>query len=157
MNVLFKKIADLSAWQFIVIFLSLCLASAFPVALIEYIFGLEDNMPLREDSFLFSIIFTCIFIPIFETYCLQYLPIYLTNRFISKNWSLQVLISAIIFGILHHYSILYIIYAVINGLILGLGFVAYYHTRGFKVAFWSIVCVHGLRNIIAVTLSYYDI
>lgn len=158
MTLLLKKLGQLPAWQFILIVFLLLFVVVVPLsALVEiFDFDVEANTPVRDVGMLFSIVFSCILIPLLETYCLQYLPIYLTDRFISKNWSLQIVISAVIFGALHYYNPLYIVFGILNGLVLGAGFSSRYHMRGFKAAFWSIAFVHGLRNLIGVITAAFD-
>lgn len=97
-----------------------------------------------------KIIFACIIGPILETYLL-YIFIYLINRFFTKRIIVQILIPSVIFGILHNYSWLYIISMVCVGIVFCFGFCSYYYNRNFSIAFWCVVFIHFLPNLIAIT------
>jgi membrane protease YdiL (CAAX protease family) len=97
-----------------------------------------------------------LFVPLFETFLFQQLPFK-----IMQNWSLTtnrygiyILLSAIIFGLFHWYSLQYMIFAFAVGLVLGYTYFFYCKTP--KVAFWSTVLIHGLRNLIVYIAIWFD-
>jgi len=103
------------------------------------------NTVLAKMSFINGFLFACILSPILET-GLLYILIFLTNKYLTKSITIQIFLPAVIFGSLHTYSLLYIIYAILAGIVFCFGFCSYYYNRGFKTAFWSITLIHLLRN-----------
>lgn len=91
---------------------------------------------------------TCIFAPLIETMVFQTLIIALARNFISKKIGIQVFISALLFSLIHFYSIWYIVFAFLIGLIFATGYVIYQRNSEIK-AFAAIACVHFLRNLIS--------
>ena len=101
-------------------------------------------------------IIVSLFVPLFETFLFQQLPFK-----IMQNWSLTtnrygiyILLSAIIFGLSHWYSLQYMIFAFAVGLVLG--YMYFFYSKTPKVAFWSTVLIHGLRNLIACIAIWFD-
>ena len=108
----------------------------------------ETNGPnsfLEGMSILKKILLACVMAPIIETEII-YILIHLINKYLTKSIAIQIIISGIIFGLLHNYSFTYIIYGSLGGLVFCFGFCSYYYNRGFKTAFWSITLIHLLRN-----------
>lgn len=87
-----------------------------------------------------------VFVPIFETFLNQQLPFnLLQNWSLTKNkYGLYILVSAIIFGLGHCYSLQYMIFAFAVGLVLG--YTYFFYSKTPKVAFWTTALIHGLRN-----------
>lgn len=87
-----------------------------------------------------------VIVPIFETFLNQRLPFKLMQNWsLTKNkYGLYILISAIIFGLCHCFSLQYIIFAFAVGLVLG--YTYYFYSKTPNVAFWTTALIHGLRN-----------
>lgn len=87
-----------------------------------------------------------VFVPIFETFLNQSLPFkVMQNWSLTKNkYGLYILISSVIFGLLHNYSLQYMIFAFAVGLVLG--YTYFFYSKTPKVAFWTTALIHGLRN-----------
>lgn len=130
----------------ILFFLSfLIVVSVLPfIYLTDLTLGENNNKP--ESRFL---IVVAVIIPIFETFLNQYLPFKLMQKWslTEKKYGLYIIISAIIFGLCHCYSLQYMIFAFSVGLILG--YTYYFYSKTPKIAFWSTTLIHGLRNSIA--------
>lgn len=94
-----------------------------------------------------------IFAPFIETLIFQALIIYLIRKFLTKNLTVQVLISAILFGVTHNFSPRYILFATLTGVVLAAGYVIYLRKRRWEDAAWAIILVHFLRNAIALIVS----
>ena len=91
-------------------------------------------------------ILVSVFVPVFETFLNQRLPFKLMQNWsLTKNkYGLYILISAIIFGLCHCYSLQYMIFAFAVGLVLG--YTYFFYSKTPKLAFWTIALIHGLRN-----------
>ena len=94
-----------------------------------------------------SWILVLILAPIFETFLNQYLPFKLLQKWTwSKNkYGLYIITSAIIFGLMHTYSLQYMVFAFSVGLILGYNY--FFYSKTPNRAFWSTTLIHGLRNL----------
>jgi len=79
----------------------------------------------------------------------QSLPIYIFARVWIKNKYLAIFISALTFGLIHYYSLYYVLYTFVLGLLWAWAYLNYYEKRGFGYAFWAIVLVHALWNAVA--------
>ena len=111
---------------------------------------------LQEGNLFYVIARLVILVPIFETFFLQYLPIILINKF-SKNKYLQVAISAILFGLSHPYSVVYIIFATFVGVVFATGFILRKESRTTGEAFWATALTHGLANMVSVLAIFTDL
>jgi membrane protease YdiL (CAAX protease family) len=111
------------------------------IYLADITIGENNNKPEIKLWIVASII-----IPVLETFFNQYLPFKLMQSWhLTKNkYGLYIVISAIIFGLCHCYSIQYMIFAFSVGLVLGYTYCFYSKTP--KIAFWSTTLIHGLRN-----------
>ena len=85
--------------------------------------------------------------PIFETFLNQFLPYYLLNKikYFNERSYLIILVSAIFFGLLHFYSVFFIIYAFLLGLVLMYGYMIKIRTD--KKTFYLIAICHSLLNL----------
>ncbi len=101
---------------------------------------------------LFKIIESIIIAPVIETLLFQAGIIYLTDRFITKKITFQVAISSILFGIFHNYNITYIFFGVFLGIVLSTAFILYKRKNNWSDAYSTVVIIHALRNIIAVSI-----
>ena len=91
--------------------------------------------------------------PFVETLIFQALIIYLIRKFLTKNLTVQVLISAVLFGTTHNFSPRYVLFATLVGVVLAAGYVIYLRRRRWEDAAWAIILVHFLRNAIALIVS----
>ena len=72
--------------------------------------------------------------PLLETLIFQALVIYLIGKFLTKNLTVQVLISAAIFGATHNFSPRYILFATLTGVVFAAGYVIYQRRRRWEDA-----------------------
>ena len=91
-----------------------------------------------------------ILVPILETYLNQHLPFIIMQkwRFTRKRYGLFIFLSAIVFSLLHTYSLRYMIIVFPGGLVLGYAYV--FFSKKTKRAFWSTVLIHAMKNSVAV-------
>jgi membrane protease YdiL (CAAX protease family) len=105
------------------------------------------NEPITKGFFEFGNIYAEFFLivilaPIFETYLGQYLFFKnLTGRL--PQWAI-VLLSGLVFGLLHHYNIGYVLYAIPSGLLLSVS----YAFRLRSNPFVSTTLIHAAYNLI---------
>ncbi len=99
--------------------------------------------------------FTIVCTPIFETLIFQKLPYWGLSKlkFFKNNIIFICLISSIIFGALHYYSITYMLFALIIGMVFMFGYIC----RQGKASYWTIVLLHSLYNLTLVSISLVEI
>lgn len=108
---------------------------------------LTDNLSESENGpDVNSWILGIVLAPILETLLNQHLPFWLLQKlsWTRNKYGLYIFASAIAFGLLHTYSLRYMIFAFSIGLILGYTYLFYSKTP--KIAFWSTTLIHSLRN-----------
>ncbi len=142
---------------FTLIFIALMYVSRI---LLLPIYFLDDSVNLHpsfslEKNFIEMFITACVLAPLLETLLCQQFIIYLTEKFTTNKY-LQVLFSAFIFGLSHWSSIMYIVFAFFQGIVLATGFLLLKNTKGVKIAFVITAIVHSIANFAATLLIYFD-
>lgn len=105
-------------------------------------------------SLLANFVSGSILAPILETLIFQYGSIEILNLipyFKGKNVIITI-ISALLFGIAHSYSLLYIFFGFTIGLLLAYSYIVY-KKKNFS-AFWVVFWIHCIRNTISTILLY---
>lgn len=123
--------------------------SCFLIALIVSPFIILADLTVGESTEgpeLSSFFLVVILVPILETLVNQHLPFKLMQRWSwTKNkYGLYILVSAIVFGLFHSYSLQYIIFAFSGGLILGYAY--FFYSKTPRKSFWSTTLIHALKN-----------
>jgi len=145
------RLKSLNRIAFILIITSILYIGAFGF---NYVFGFIKgrdliwfNIPNNEKSIGFIFISTILVAPIFETILGQSLPYYLLKKvkFLNERNYLILLISSLFFGLLHFYSLFYILYAFLLGLVLMYAYIIRIKTD--KRTFFLIAICHSLLNI----------
>ena len=105
------------------------------------------DFPRKENDIILLFVLPVLLAPIFETFLNQYLPYYLLNKvkYLNERSYLVLLISALFFGLTHFYSLFYIIYAFLLGLILMYGYMIRITTD--RKTFYLIAICHSLVNL----------
>lgn len=133
-------------------FLSLLIAiGAYPFKIvIDKVLGETVSAPKTNSWFVVGIV-----APVFETFINQYLPFKLFQNYdrLKNKYGLYILSSAIVFGLMHWYSIQYIIFALFVGLVLGYSY--FFYSKTPIKAFWSTALLHSLRNTFSFLLIMY--
>jgi len=141
-------------WLQIIIFffLSLLIAlGAIPFRIIiDKVLGENISAPKTNSWFVLGII-----APLFETFINQYVPFKLFQNYdwLKNKYGLYILSSALVFGLMHWYSIQYIIFAFSVGLVLGYSY--FFYSKTPIKAFWSTTLLHSLRNTLSFLLVMY--
>lgn len=146
MNKIFKWLADAPAVLFIFIFwLVGCLWNISFNAFVR-ISDIQLSSPsgFEGPQSIFDYIAVILVAPLIETALFQALPYHLLRkgRFFQKRVWLIIVISGLFFALQHFYSVVYIVFAFIPGILLAAG----YHIRQGKHPFFCIFAVHLLIN-----------
>lgn len=106
------------------------------------------------DTNLFVLIL--IIAPILETYFSQHLVFKIMQHWsvTKKKYGIYIILSSLIFGVLHTYSASYVVYAFTVGLILS--YTYYFYCKNPGIAFWSTALIHFLRNSIAYIYLFFE-
>jgi membrane protease YdiL (CAAX protease family) len=113
------------------------------------------NEPITKGFFEFGNIYAAFFIivivaPIVETYLTQYLFFKnLTGRL--PQWTI-ILLSGLVFGLLHHYNIGYILYAIPSGLLLSVSYAFRLHSNPFVCT----TLIHAIYNLIGFVFNNWN-
>ncbi len=105
------------------------------------------NFPDREKNLITLFFTTVIITPIMETFLNQYLPYYLLKKvkYFQERSYLILLASALFFGLLHLYSLFYIIFGFLLGLVFMYGYMVRIKTD--NKTFYLIAITHALFNL----------
>lgn len=134
----------------------LIVLSVMPLILLsDSIIGENNNGPdigLGIGSWIFAVLI----VPIVETFLGQQLPFKLLQNWdLTKNkYGIYILVSALIFGLFHYYSLQYILFAFSIGLILS--YTYFFYSKSPKLAFGITALIHGLRNMMTFIIIAFD-
>lgn len=141
---LYNWLRGLPAWAFIPMALAAML-------LISFIFYLLD-MDLGENTVMAKyhpaplLLIGCILVPLVETALLQLAPIEIT-LLIRKNFGIAaVIISAVLFALTHWFTIFYLLYAFLFGIVLGTSYIIWREKKSVGYAFLLVTLIHALWN-----------
>lgn len=107
---------------------------------------------ITDKGLAWTLISTCIITPIRETFIYQMFIIYIVK---DLKIRFQVLISALIFALVHFYDPLYILRIFPVGIVLALGYILMKKRSNATLAFLSTAIVHSLINLVAIGVSYF--
>lgn len=146
MNKIFKWLADAPVALFVCIFWFIgCLWNIFFDALVR-ISGIQlsSQYSFEAPQSIYDYTIVILVAPLIETALFQALPYHLLSKihFLQKRLWLIIAISGLFFALQHFYSIVYIMFAFIPGILL----VAGYHLRQGNHPFISIFAVHFSIN-----------
>ncbi len=126
--------------------------------IINHIAGYEIFVEndIVNDSLLKQIILAGIFGPMLETLITQQLPLLLLRKLFPKQkYILPILITSIIFGALHPFSIYYIVASFFSGIILSFSFLWFYDNYNSKMrAFIATTFIHSFINMVSIFAIY---
>lgn len=146
-----KYLKNLNRTTFIIIITFILF---FVVFCFNYTFGFVKqydviffNFQNDEKDITLLFITTIILAPIFETFFGQSLPYYLLRKvkYLKERSYLVLISSSLFFGIMHFYSLFYIIYAFFLGLIFMYGYMV--RIKNDERAFLNIAICHALLNL----------
>lgn len=108
--------------------------------------GLTGQLSINEYHSYWHLLYTGIIGPLLETFIFQYAVINVLQRFRANN-IIIIILSAGLFGIWHWYSIAYVLYAFIAGLIYSACFILFQQRK--NKAFPWVFILHSSYNIYA--------
>jgi hypothetical protein len=109
------------------------------------------NNKFAHHPFWFKLVGGSIIAPLLETYLFQQLPYTFLKKWNASN-TIIILISSVLFGLSHFYSLSYIIFAFFAGIVLIKSFINWEGTLNSK--FMITVAIHGVANLF-ITLLYF--
>lgn len=125
-----------------------------PIAAVLEIYGFVQQMieppnPANFEELPLAIIIA----PIIETLVFQHLIFQVFRKWIpiKNKYFWAIIVSSVLFGLMHKYNIVYIIFAFLQGITLG--YCYYFYKRNLVKAFWSTAVVHAAHNSIAVLVA----
>jgi membrane protease YdiL (CAAX protease family) len=136
----------------------LLLLVQFGVIFLLYTLGIIDMSDKGDASFdemgLFElIVLACILAPLIETFLFQFAPIEIVLHFNKKLKYIALVLSVLLFALMHYYSLSYMIFGAIMGTICALGYMISRDKKGKKHAYWIVVIMHAIWNTIGIILS----
>ncbi|TXT28542.1 MAG: CAAX amino terminal protease [Chitinophagaceae bacterium] len=93
-----------------------------------------------------------LFAPLIETYLIQHLVIKNVLKYSNNNLLLALLLSAIVFGLAHTYSIIYVVKTFISGLIFGILYLTM--RKNSEKAILYVAVTHAVFNLFAITINH---
>lgn len=155
-----KKTEHYSAERFIAAMIGLEIASLIIMNLSLYIFTLlgvdlvgDYNWEIDiidNHHWLFALIILCVLGPFFETILFQLIPIAILSRWIN-NRVVPIIISAVIFTVLHSYPPFLLIFIFFSGLFYAWS-ITVFRKEGCISSVIITSIIHGLTNLIAFVL-----
>lgn len=116
----------------------------------------KTTLSMSKASLIAEFILLLLITPLVETLIFQYAIIKISRKIniLKNNNLIIILISAVIFGLEHSYSLSYIIYATIMGIFLAYSFVIYEKKE--VSPFWVVCAIHSLRNFTSFSLIHIE-
>jgi membrane protease YdiL (CAAX protease family) len=138
-------------------FVLLMLGMTYFVVLPNAVLSLTEVMPIGQGSKIMKMsdLHTRLFlgtllVPFVETLIYQYLPVRVLRTWLKLPWKYVILISAILFGCAHTYSVGYVIFALVIGVVLAYAFALKDEPR--QYGFLYVFVIHALRNTVSTFL-----
>lgn len=154
LRVLLIKIFRLSIIKSLILLILSIYFFELVIELLSHIFPITPPHNEAKYSLQLTIIIVCVLAPIVETYIIQYLVYDILGEKLKKKIICLCLISGIIFGLFHYYSIEYIVAATYVGFCLQLWYILLARRHGKLKAFFCITGVHALNNTIATIIVF---
>ena len=145
------KLTQLTKTNFVFSAILLCLVFSYIISYAMHLFNPEtlDIDYLNNKSIPVKFILTVIVTPIIETLIYQYAIIEIVFRILKSNkTTIAILLSSVIFGLSHFYSITYITATFILGLLFSCVYVIA-RKRNDVNPYWLLTVIHGSINLMA--------
>lgn len=123
---------------------------ALPLAILHVRYIGEMGGPTSARSHTVAgILLLLVFGPLLESLLNQWAVIKLLRRtsYLRDRDIAIALLSAFLFGCMHSYSIIYVVYAFLIGIPLAYAFIVYEYKQ--KSPFWVVAAIHSLRNLVS--------
>lgn len=143
-----KRINILFLFVLLSVFFSICFS-----VLAEFLNpGATTRVDFYKDRIIDKFIVLIFIAPFLETLLLNYLPFKVLNKFKCNN-CLIIIISSLIFSLLHNYSCVYMIFAFFSGLIINSFFMIIYKQSDEIISSFYTFLLHSLYNLIIFLLN----
>lgn len=120
------------------------------IYLVEQLFGEDNDGPKLKGLTMFIV--AVIIAPQFETLFAQALA-HKVGQYLKLKSTYIILLSALWFGLMHFYSLQYVILTFTIGLVLAYAY--YLYQSSFRKAFWFVAAIHALHNLTSVLIVYF--
>jgi len=150
-NRLINKVARLPALYLV---LSALIADIIISCIFSYILFPDNTSGPDTQTTAFDFLLVVVCAPILETWFCQSWLIKTTLKYTNNNQLLAVLVSAIIFGLGHSYSVAYIMKGTIAGMIYAVLYVSMVTKQ--KDAFFYVAATHGIYNLIGFIITAFE-
>jgi membrane protease YdiL (CAAX protease family) len=149
------KLKELSPPVFVVVMtiLSIVIVLLFLPVLyaLEILAGPRGGPSFLDESLLFQFVTAVLLAPLLETLIFQAVPILILKKYTGFRPGTVVLVSSFWFAAAHSYSIAYVFYAFLIGLLLAYSYVIYVEKA--VSAFWVVAAIHSLRNLFSFAMN----
>lgn len=147
-----KRLSNLPVIWFIIMMLVLMWGLTFLLSFTTYYFFPSYTLEVKNTTILDNIVAVFLAPPL-ETLLFQYLIINILQKITKLRLRYIILISSIIFSIVHYSSVYSVIFAFLMGFILAYSYAVYQNKK--ESAFWVTTLIHALKNLpIAIYLTY---
>lgn len=166
LNLYFKrhfldKISDYPFFRFVLMVFLFSLIISLAFQSVFYFAGLKDVLlsdkpSIAGENIYFQSIKLVIILPIIETLIFQLFPYFLMTQFDylkNRSWII-IILSAILFGLSHYYSLWYILH---SGSLGALFMYAYIVRQRKNDSFAALCLVHILRNVTSFTMELWTL
>lgn len=116
-----------------------------------YILFPSEKPALHDAEVNFAFVVGVLAGPIIETYLVQHLLISYSHQWLKRYWP-GLLLSILVFAVLHHYSVPYMVKTLLSGTVYGLVYMVS-RIRSWP-AIWYTCLVHMLHNFTAFVVNY---
>ncbi|MGU9538443.1 CPBP family glutamic-type intramembrane protease [Clostridium tepidum] len=152
LNKVDEFLKNLSVFKFIIIITLGMLLSSTILGLLVDIFNVKiSNVQptFTQEHFVIEFLVAVIIAPLLETFIFQYGIIKISKKinFLKNNNLIIILISSLLFGLQHFYSLSYIVNTTFLGIFLAYAFVVYERKK--VSPYWVVCTIHGLKNFIS--------
>ena len=141
---------DLSWFKFILIMTIFTYLIILPAVVIFVLLGYKEiDLSRNIIKLSYREFFELVFIvPILETFIFQKTIIRLLTKIkrLRNKKTTIIFISALFFGIQHFYSLIYVFITFVIGILLAYSFIIYEDKN--KSSYWTVTCIHSLRNLV---------
>lgn len=133
-------------WRFVAVMFPLTLAAKLLASLIMGLAMPVDQIEFATDPAQpGEWFFTAVLVPLFETLVAQAFVISLLRRLLPRMFLVPVVVSALVFGLLHPAGFTMLCMTLV-GLLWAFGYASRQDKRGFASAFWLTAGVHALNK-----------
>jgi uncharacterized protein len=148
-----QYIIRLNRIKFIMVWVLLLFVPQCLIAVLVYFFGnisIIESVLHKQNLSVIDLLFVIALAPIYETLIFQGFLIDTTAKYTKNNYTIPVLLSSFLFGLSHFYSVGYILYTFLCGILLALARIVKIEK---KYALTNVIIIHSIKNAIGVIVG----